>query len=123
MHVVQAAKALTREGDFAKRSWLSGLCSFRAACVAIAQGRISDAINEAQEAVAIGSLTKASIGVRARYMHVLSKAFFGDPERREDGGWARKEAQRLRALLPKGRTDLSDESDAAFEKLVNMTQR
>ena len=56
-------------------------------------------------------------------MHVLSKALLGDPERQEDGEEAREEAEWLRVLLPKGRTDLSDESDAAFEKLVNIIQR
>ena len=36
---------------------------------------------------------------------------------------ARKEAQRLRSLLPDGRTDLSDETDAAFGRLVKMIHR
>lgn len=120
---MQADGVLTREGDFAKRSWISGLCSYRAACVAISQGRIPDAIKEAEKATAIGELVKESVGVRARYAHLLSKALLGDPERQEEGEQARKEAQRLRALLPQGRTDLSDESDTAFERLVNMIQR
>ena len=60
--------------------------------------------------------------MRAQYAHVLSKALLRDPEPQE-GEQARKETQRLRVLLPKARTDLSDEGDAAFERLVNMIQR
>lgn len=71
----------------------------------------------------IGQLYKASIGVLARYLHVLSKALLRDPEYLEESKVFRKDAQDLRALLPEGRTDLSDENDAAFEKLVNMIQR
>ena len=122
-HIVQADEIFTREGGFAKRCWISGLCSYRAACAAISQGRIPHAIEQAEKAMAIGELVKASFGVRARYTHVLSKALLGDPERQEEGEQACKEAQRLRALLPKDRMDLSDESDAAFERLVNMFQR
>ena len=75
--------------------------------------QIADAIKEAEKAIAIGELVKASFGVRARYAHVLSKALLRYPERQEECEQARKEAQRLRTLLPKGRTDLSDGNDAA----------
>ena len=122
-HVVQAEEVLAQEGTFATMSWISGLCSFRAASVAILQDRRQYAIEAAERSVAINKLYKAPIGVRARSVHLLSKAFSKDPDRQADSEEARREAQRLRSLLPKGRTDLGDESDMAYEKLVTMIQR
>ena len=110
-------------GDFAATSWISGLCAYRAACVAILQGRTSKAIGEAETAVAIGRSCKAPVGVRARSTHILSKALSMDPNRRTDEKDARQQAQQLRKLLPPGQTDLGDESDHAYEMLVNIISR
>ena len=59
----------------------------------------------------------------ANSRHLLSKALSKDPDRQAESEEARREAQRLRSLLPKGRTDLGDKSDVAYEKLVTMIQR
>ncbi|KAL9126140.1 MAG: hypothetical protein Q9217_004766 [Psora testacea] len=91
--ILQGDEVLINEGNYAKLSWISG---------------------EAEKAVAIGNLSRAPICVRARYTHILSKALLKDPERQAEGEERRKEAQRLHKLLPPGRTDLEDESDAAF---------
>lgn len=46
------------------------------------------------------------------------------PERYgEEAEGSRCEAQRLRNLLPPGRTDLNGESDKAFDKLVDISVR
>jgi hypothetical protein len=63
------------------------------------------------------------MGTCTRYAHFLSKALLLDPNRQNEGEEARQEAQRLRKLLPSGRADLGDESDAAYEMLVNIIQR
>jgi tetratricopeptide (TPR) repeat protein len=122
-HVILAQEGLNRIDGYASISWISGLCAYRAASVAILQGRVQDAIEEAQKAAAIGRLYKAPIGNRARSTHALSKAFNMDPERKTEAEGARQEAHRLRGLLPAGRTDLDDENDEAFEMLVNIIQR
>ena len=83
-HVVQAEEVLTQEGSFAKMSWISGLCSFRAASVAILQDRTQHAIEEAERSVAINKLYKAPIGVRARSHHLLSKALAKNPDRQAE---------------------------------------
>lgn len=54
---------------------------------------------------------------------MLSKALGMDPARQKDAEESKQEARRLRKLLPPGRTDLDDESDHAFEMLVNIIQR
>lgn len=41
----------------------------------------------------------------------------------KEAGEARKEAQRLRKSLPLGGTDLNDESDKAFDMLVDISVR
>lgn len=64
-HVKLAREVLDKAGGFAAISWISGLCAYRAACVAILQGRVQDAIDEAQKSVAIGRLYKAPIGSQA----------------------------------------------------------
>lgn len=120
---MQAEEQLNREGSFATMSWFSGLCAYRAACVAILQNHIPRAIEEAEKSVAISKLCKVPIGVRARSVHILSKALLKDPERQKEGEEAREEAQRLRTILPEGHTDLSDESDMTYEKLVVMSSR
>lgn len=122
-HVKLAREILDETGGFAAISWISGLCAYRAACVAILQNRIQNAIDEAQKAVAIGRLYKAPTGSRARSQHVLSKAFSMESGRQAEAEDAKKEAQHLRRLLPSGRTNLDDESDHAFEILVNIIQR
>lgn len=122
-HVKLAREILEKTSGLAAISWISGLCSYRAACVAILQNRVQDAIDEAQKAVAIGRLYKAPTCSRARSQHVLSKALSKDSGRQVEAEDAKKEAQRLRGLLPSGRTDLDDESDHAFEILVNIIQR
>ena len=120
-HVILAREGLDKIGDYAPISWISGLCAYRAACVAILQDRVQDAIEEAKEAAATGRLYKAPIGNRARSTHVLSKAMKMDPERKTEAAAARQEAQRLRRLLPAGSTVLDDENDEAFE-MVNIIQ-
>ena len=122
-HVMLADQQLKREGSFATTSWISGLCAYRSACVALLQGCIPQAIEEAEKSVALSKICSVPIGVRARSYHILSKALLRDPERQTEGEEARKEAQRLRSLLPNSRTDLSDESDSAFEKLVVIDHR
>lgn len=118
-----AKEVLAKPGGFAAISWISGLCAYRAASVAILQGRVQDAIDEAKNAVAIGRLYKVPIGSHARSTHVLSKALFMDSSQQTEAEDAKKEAQRLRKLLPPGRTDLMDESDHAFDLLVSIIQR
>lgn len=122
-HVILAREVLDKIGSYASVSWISGLCAYRAAFVAILQNQVQDAIDEARKATAIGRLYKVPFGHRARSTHVLFKALSMDPERKTEAEEARREAQQLRSLLPAGRTDLSDESDEAFEMLVNIIQR
>ena len=122
-HIELAREVLDRTGGYAAISWISGLCAYRAAHIAILQKRSQDAIDEAEKAVAIGRLYKAPLGSQARSTHVLYKALSLDVNRQADAKDARKEAQRLRKLLPPGRTDLNDESDHAYEMLVNIIQR
>ncbi len=89
MHVVQTEEVLTHEGSFAKMSWISGLCSFRAASVAILQDRTQHAIEEAERSVAINKLYMAPIGVRACSHHLLSKALAKNPDRQAESEEAR----------------------------------
>jgi hypothetical protein len=63
-------------------------------------------------------------GARARFAHLLMKAYLMDPQKyQKEAKDARQEAQRLRKLLPPGRTDLDDESDQAFDMLVDISVR
>ena len=118
-----AKEVLADPSDIASISWIDRLCAYRAASVAILQGRVQDAIDEAKNAVAIDRSYKASIVSHARSTHVLSKALSMDSSRQAEAEDAKKEAQRLRRLLPSGWTDLEDESDHAFDLLVSIIQR
>lgn len=88
------------------------------------QNNPDTAIDEAKKAVAIARLYKMPPGMRARFVHILMKAYLMEPEKyEEEAKEARQEAQRLRKLLPPGRTDLDDESDKAFDMLVDISVR
>lgn len=87
------------------------------------QKQIGVAIDEAQKACAIARLYKMPPGMRARFVHLLMKAYLMDEPKYGKEAEARKEAQRLRRLLPPGRTDLNDESDKAFDMLVDISVR
>ncbi|KAL8804836.1 MAG: hypothetical protein Q9182_002330 [Xanthomendoza sp. 2 TL-2023] len=122
---VQLARA-TLEGSvpFASISWISGIVSYRASSVAQRQKDTAAAIDEAKQAVAIARLYKMPPGMGARFEHLLMKAYQMAPETYyEEAEEARQEAQWLRKLLPPGRTDLEDESDGAFEMLVDISVR
>ena len=121
--ILEGTKILTNEGNYAKQSWVGGLYSFRTAHVAVSQDRIPDAIKTAELAVAISRSSRAPTCVLARYTHLLSKALLKDHERQIEGEKKKKEAQRLRKLLLPGHRDLDDESDAAYDRLVNIVQR
>jgi hypothetical protein len=54
MHVGKSKELLDTAGGFARISWISGPCSYRAAEVAILRGQVQEAIEEAEKAVAIG---------------------------------------------------------------------
>jgi hypothetical protein len=112
---------LGKDGGFTSISWISALCAYRAACVAILQGRTEEAIAEAQKAVAFGRLYKAPIGARARSAHVLAKALALDPARQDDAANSKEEAYRLRHLLRP--SDPRDDSDHAYEILVSIISR
>jgi hypothetical protein len=76
------------------------------------------AVDEAEKAITIAKICKCPITMRARLTHILSKTLSMDPGRQKEAETARQEAQRLRRLLPDGRTDLRDESDEAYDSLV-----
>lgn len=118
-----AQEVLEEAGGSATGSWTAGICAYRAAEVAISQNRVQDAVEEAQKASTLARLYKSPIGTLARATHLLSRAYFMDPSREADAEQARRDAQRLRELLPPGRTNLDDESDEAYENLVEIIQR
>ncbi|KAL8948298.1 MAG: hypothetical protein Q9222_005505 [Ikaeria aurantiellina] len=119
-----ARTTLEGSGEFASISWLSAIVSHRTFSVAIKQKNTDIAIEEAKKAVAIARLYNMPAGMRARFAHYLMKAYLMEPEKYEqEAEEARKEAQRLRKLLPPGRTDLDDESDGAFDMLVDISVR
>ncbi|KAG9253126.1 uncharacterized protein F5Z01DRAFT_689273 [Emericellopsis atlantica] len=122
--VALARATLSKSGGVASISWASGIVSYRASSVAILQNVQEVAVDEAKKAVAIARLYKMPPGARARFSHLLMKAYLMDPEKYgKEASEARSEAQRLRKLLPPGRTDLSDESDRAFDLLVDISVR
>ena len=122
--VYLARTTLEGSGGFASISWISGIVSYRTSSVAIKQKNPDTAIDEAKKAVAIARLYKMPPGMRARFAHLLMKAYLMDPEKYgKEAEEARQEAQRLRRLLPNGRTDLDDESDRAFDMLVDISVR
>ena len=122
--VALARATLDESGGFASISWISGIVSYRASSVAMKQRSTESAIEEAKKAVAISRLYKMPPGMRARFHHLLMKAYLMDPETYQRAAdEARQEAQRLRKLLPPGRTNLDDESDEAFEMLVDISVR
>ena len=119
-----ARTILESSGGFASISWISGIVSYRASTVAIAQEKTEVAIDEAKKAAAIARLYKMPPGMQARFNHLLMKAYLLEPDKYSKAAEeARQEAQRLRKLLPPGRTDLKDESDEAFHKLVDISVR
>ncbi|KAL8896345.1 MAG: hypothetical protein Q9207_007750 [Kuettlingeria erythrocarpa] len=122
---VQLARTILEgSGGYASISWISGIVSYRTSSVAMKQNYVDIAIQEAQKAVAIARLYKMPPGMRARFVHLLMKAYLLEPDQyREKAEEARHEAQRLRKLLPPGRTDLNDESDQAFDMLVDISVR
>ncbi|KAL8690231.1 MAG: hypothetical protein Q9224_004454, partial [Gallowayella concinna] len=108
LQVQLARTTLEGSGGFASISWISGIVSYRTS----------------SKAVAIARLYKMPPGMRARFVHLLMKAYGMEPEKyKEEAEEARQEAQRLRKLLPPGRTDLDDESDGAFDMLVDISVR
>ena len=122
--IVVARTILESSGGFASISWISGIVSYRASTVAIAQKKTEVAIDEANKAAAIARLYKMPLGMQARFNHLLMKAYLLEPDKYgKDAEEARQEAQRLRKLLPPGKTDLEDESDEAFDKLVDISVR
>jgi hypothetical protein len=56
-------------------------------------------------------------------MHAFAKALAMDPDRLEDAERQRRATRELRATLPDGGGDLDDESDEAFEMLVDFWKR
>lgn len=122
--VHQARTTLENSGGFASISWISGIVSYRTSSVAMKQKQIGIAIDEAQKACEIARLYKMPPGMRARFVHLLMKAYLMDEGKYgKEAEEARKEAQRLGKLLPPGRTDLNDESDLAFDMLVDISVR
>ncbi|KAH7316733.1 P-loop containing nucleoside triphosphate hydrolase protein [Stachybotrys elegans] len=122
--VTLARSTLTKSGGFASISWVSGIVSYRASSVAIKQKEQDAAIDEAKKAVAIARLYNMPAGARARFSHLLMKAYqMGPGNYEKEAKEARDEAQRLRKMIPPGRTDLDDESDEAFEMLVDISVR
>ena len=88
------------------------------------QEQIETAIDEAKKACAIARLYNMPPGMRARFVHLLMKAYLMDEHKYgKEAEDARKEAQGLRKLLPPGRTNLDDESDKAFDMLVDISVR
>jgi hypothetical protein len=71
----------------------------------------------------LARLYKSTIGTLARATLLLLKASSMHPSREADAEQARKGAQQLREILPPGRTNLDDESDQAYKKLVELIQR
>ena len=65
---------------------------------------------------------KATVTTLARSTRLLAKAYLLDG-REELARQTMAEAQRLREKLDPGRTDLTDESEEAYEKLVDIIQR
>jgi len=122
--VALARSTLETSGGFASISWTSGIVAHRTASVAIEQHEIDTAIEEARKAAAIARLYKMPPGMRARFVHYLMNAYLLDPAKyQKEADEQRREAQRLRGLLPPGRTDLNDESDEAFDMLVDISVR
>ncbi|KAL8715178.1 MAG: hypothetical protein Q9220_001136 [cf. Caloplaca sp. 1 TL-2023] len=123
-HVRLARTTLAESGDFASISWISGIVSYRVSTIAIKQKNTDSAIAEAKNAVSKARQYKMPPGMHARFEHLLMKAYRLEPEKYgQEAEKARKEAQRLRKLLPPGRTDLEDESDEAFDRLVDISVR
>ena len=88
------------------------------------QKQIETAIDEARKAYGIAQTYQMPLGMRARFVHLLMKAYLTDERKYGmEAEEARKEAQRLRKLLPPGSTDLDDESDEAFDMLVDISVR
>lgn len=122
--VALARTTLAGSGGFASISWISGIVSYRTCSVAMRQKAIDTAIDESKRAVAIARLYKMPPGMRARFVHQLMNAYLMDPAKYQKEAEAqRQEAQRLRELLPPGRTNLNDESDEAFDMLVDISVR
>ncbi|KAL8852688.1 MAG: hypothetical protein Q9221_002448 [Calogaya cf. arnoldii] len=123
-HVQLARAILEGSGGYASISWISGIVSYRTSSVAIKQNNVEIAIEEARKAVVIAENYNMPPGMRARFVHLLMKAWLMEPDKyREEAEGARQEAHRLRKLLPPGRTDLNDESDKAFDMLVDISVR
>ncbi|KAL8646295.1 MAG: hypothetical protein Q9226_006922 [Calogaya cf. arnoldii] len=123
-HVQLARTILEESGGYASISWISGIVSYRTASVAIKQNNVEIAIEEANKAIVIAENFNMPPGMRARFVHLLMKAYLMEPDKYEEQAKeARQEAQRLRELLPPGRTDLNHESDKAFDMLVDISVR
>ncbi|KAL8812868.1 MAG: hypothetical protein Q9223_000518 [Gallowayella weberi] len=124
LQVQLARTTLQGSGNFASISWISGIVSYRASAVAQRKKATDAAIDEAKNAVAIARSYKMPPGMQARFVHLLMKAYQMDLEKyKDEAEEARQEAQRLRKLLPPGRTNLDDESDRAFDMLVDISVR
>ncbi|KAK8079199.1 hypothetical protein PG994_003006 [Apiospora phragmitis] len=123
-HVSLARETLDASGVFASISWISGIVSYRACSVAMKRKEVETAIDEPKGAVAIARLYKMPPGMCARFAHHLMNAYLLNPEQyQKEADGQRQEAQRLRKLLPPGRTDLDDESGEAFDMLVDISVR
>ncbi|CAI4216841.1 unnamed protein product [Parascedosporium putredinis] len=79
--VALARSTLNQSGGYASISWTSGIVSYRASSVAILQRNQELAIDEAKSAIAIGQLYNMAPGARARFSHLLMKAYLMSPER------------------------------------------
>ncbi|KAK0631075.1 hypothetical protein B0T17DRAFT_239362 [Bombardia bombarda] len=122
-HVNAAKDILETSGHFARISWLSSYCAYRAGDVAMKQDRVENAINETAEAVAIGTQAEVPIGILCRCIHAYAKALAMDPSRQEESEKQRQAARHLREKIPGQAGHLDDESDEAFERLVKMDHR
>ncbi|KAL8823250.1 MAG: hypothetical protein Q9191_006031 [Dirinaria sp. TL-2023a] len=123
-HIYRAGQLLKGSADVPSVSWLSGIVSYRFSCICVKQNGAVLAIWEAKNALAIARLCHMPLGMRARFQHLLMKAYLIEPDRYEkEANQARGQAQWLRSLLPSGKTNLSDESDQAFDMLVDISLR
>ena len=118
-----ATDIIDKAGDISSMGWISTMSAYHVACVAILRKEVAKAIDAAKKATLLAKLSKSPEAIRARLHQVLAKALYLDPDRQEEASNEMKEARRLRALLPVGRSDPNHESDEAWEALLVILAR
>lgn len=85
-----------------------------------------DLLNDSEhleKAAATMTMHHMPISLRARVVHLFSRACLADDNRREEGFRQRAKAQRLRQLLLGGKDAINEDFDEAYDVFVNVLDR